>query len=540
MAEALIKMSKKSSQKALRKTVKTCISFPLDISSTCEDYLSEFEIADNMDHNLTHKYYGYKRKELPNCNSEIFPLPDDPIFSNASHFLNQISKSPLDIEAADPWDLSLINLNYVDCPWLADSLLVSEHVKTPYSHVDSLFLCDEVRHKVEPKNKGIPVANANSPDWPASHKTKDSLFTSTPVKSQDATVEGEGSKVAAPIVASIEIPKKVDDNVDLSVIKNHVIKALEQVMKSKNNMTNIDMQIQIVAGPNESLNTPAQKACVKVRIDEGNETASSSKENQSLEISNLSADEMTGSKQSQVLTEDCSNSISSSTDLEVSTSGTLEIKKSIVQNRRRKKRKRFLLPTRRSVRSLRSSNNVSAENSKENETNLLKLQKPDNSNISLIDSGVNGSLNSPPPVLVKNGVIPNVNQINNEKCDSNYIFNVDPNAKHQKRINGHVHSEITSSIQDDTTLITKEIKNQTVNDCLNKLSKAANGPINDKLLSKHSQFIEPTRNKCQVLSNGIIKLNGQSMTHKNFTEPSGEVPNKHPKNGRKGSEFEGM
>lgn len=535
MAEALTKMNKKPSEITLKKTG---INFSFDISNSCKDYLSEFELADNnMDHNLTHKYYGYKRKELPNYNSEIFPLSDDPIFSNTSHFLNQISKSPLDIETADPWDLSLINLNYVDCPWLADSLLVSEHVKTPYSHVDSLFLCDEVRHKVEPKNKGIAVAKADSPDWPVPHRTKDSLFTSTPVKYQGATVGDEAESAAAPCVTTIEIPNKHDNNVDLSVIKDHVIKALEQVIKSKNTMTNIDMKIQIVAGPNESLNTPAQKACVKVRIDESVETASSSKENHTLEISN----EMTGSKQSQILTEDCSNSISSSTDLEVSTSGTLEVKKIMAQNRRRKKRKAFLLPTRRSVRSLRNPNNVSAENSKENETSLLDLEKPSNSNINSIDSCVNGSLNSPPPVLVKNGVIKSVNQVNNEKCDLINIFSFDSNAKHEKCINGNVISENNSGLKDDTTLETKEIKKPAVNNCLNELSdvqimnsaKCVNEPINDKLLSKHSQFIEPARSRCQVLSNGIIKLNGQSTK-------AGEISSDQSKNGRKGAECQRM
>lgn len=515
------------------------INFPLDISNTCEDYLSEFEIAaNNMDHKVTHKYYGYKRKEITNYNCEIFPLSDDPIFANSSHLFNQISKSPLDIETADPWDLSLINLNYVDCPWLADSLLVSEHVKTPYSHVDCLFLCDEVRHKVEPKIKDKSVANADSPDWTISHRTKNSVFTSTPVKYRGATVDDEGSKLtestAAPVVTTIEIPNKHDNNVDLSVIKDHVFKALEQVIKSKNTKTNIDMKIQIVA--NEHLNTPTQKACVKLLVDESTETASSSKENHSLEISNISVDgvQMTDSKQGQIVIEDCSSSISSSTDLEVSTSGNLEVKKSMAQNWRKKKRKRFLLPTRRSVRSLRSSNNVSTENSKENETSLLALQKSDNSNINLIDSCVDGSLNSPPPVLVKNGVIPNVNQMNNEKCNSSNILSFDSKAKHQKC---YVTSENTSSLEDDATFKTKEIKNQAVNGCLSKLAdmqvmnsaQCVNEPINDKLLSKHSQFIEPDRSRCQVLSNGIIKLNGQStktgLMHKNSTVLNGEIPN---------------
>lgn len=252
-----------------------------NVSSNSNDYLLNNSNQDvNTEPNTNHKFYGCKKKEYPTHSCESFGLPDDPIFSNSPVFCDRIQKSPLDTDLADPWDISVVNLKYIDQPWLIEN----PEVITPYWDVQSLFPfeVEDIRQKREPDIIDFSDQSSGSNELlnnsllDSSSSEQDNVFTSTPLKHHN---NNQNSGVS--LVSTINIANQ-DQNVDISALKDQVIKALEEAIKKKSAMKNIDMKIQIVA--DVSPETSLQKSSVEVRINENIETescqsSSSSKEN---------------------------------------------------------------------------------------------------------------------------------------------------------------------------------------------------------------------------------------------------------------------
>lgn len=178
-----------------------------------------------------HKFYRFKKKDYSGRCCESFALPDDPIYSDAIGMFTGWEKSKLDVRSPNPQDLCCVNLNFVNEPWLIET----HEVITPYWSPDSLFSFnpEEIRRKAQLEE--VDTSTELAPDSQASRKGQ----------------------------TTINIQNSDLNNVDITALKDHVIKAIEEVIKSS---SKVDMKIEIVANSKD-------ESSFEVRVNDGRITA---------------------------------------------------------------------------------------------------------------------------------------------------------------------------------------------------------------------------------------------------------------------------
>ncbi|XP_066151969.1 uncharacterized protein NSD isoform X2 [Euwallacea fornicatus] len=311
--------------------------------------------------NFRHKSYRSKHKDMTAHLCESFALPDDPIFSNRTTVMDRMEMSQIDTDIADPSDLCVIAQNYINQPCLIDNLLVSDCVQTPYCHIESLlpFDIERVRYKADVED--LTSKSDELDDFDTVLRESLQMFTSTPVKDKELT-SLESSKIENTVFKTINIPNK-QDNLDLSILKDEVMKALEEAIKNKNAMANIDMKIQIVADLNKS-HESMQKTCVEVKINDSAPSSSSSKENICFDENQAAGD----NKEILNLVGTCGNLHQGGAAMELSQESSVDesltdIKMPKTSHRKyRRERKHRKIGSQPIRRSLRSINNININN----------------------------------------------------------------------------------------------------------------------------------------------------------------------------------
>ncbi|XP_030759149.1 uncharacterized protein LOC115884634 isoform X2 [Sitophilus oryzae] len=202
--------------------------------------------------------YIFRKKKYFNTLNESFALPDESIFSNSTVYLTERTEIDLDTNLTSVGDICVLDLDLINQPWLVEY----PEVITPYWDVESLFPFEEFRKKGELESCSFSFEDNFS--FEANDNAK--MSTSTPLKKQQIGESG---------IKSIN-SSNGGEEIDFLMLKERVVKALEEVVRENKQIGNIDMKIQLLPetsncrGSKKKEKSPLKSDIIEVKISPNN------------------------------------------------------------------------------------------------------------------------------------------------------------------------------------------------------------------------------------------------------------------------------